>query len=56
MSNLIIFLNEAFKMKMNIMIKKLKNCFLKEKYRMQTNILNRIIQINIIFNEKTKTF
>jgi hypothetical protein len=43
MSDLIIFLNEAFEIKMNTMIKKLKNCFSEEKYRMQTIILNRII-------------
>ncbi len=50
------FLSETFKMKINTMIKQLKNCFSKEKYRMQTIILNRIIQMNIIFDEKTKTF
>ncbi len=43
-------------MKMNTMIEKLKNCFSKEKYRMQTIILNRIIQTNVILDEKTKTF
>jgi hypothetical protein len=56
MSNLTIFLNETFKMKMNTMIKKLKNCFSKKRYRMQTIILNRIIQTNVILDKKTKTF
>jgi hypothetical protein len=56
MSDLIIFLNEASEIKMNTMIKKLKNCFSKERYRMQTIILNRIIQTNVILNEKAKTF
>jgi hypothetical protein len=56
MFNLIIFLNKAFKIKMNRMIEKLKNCSSEEKYRMQTIILNRIIQTNVIFDEKAKTF
>ncbi len=56
MSDLIIFLNEAFEMKMNTMIEKLKNCFSEEKYRMQTIILNRIIQTSVILDEKTETF
>ncbi len=43
-------------MRMNTMIKKLKNCFLKKRYRMQTIILNRIIQTNVILDEKAKTF
>jgi hypothetical protein len=56
MSDLIIFLKIAFKMKVNTMIEKLKSCFSKEKYRMQTIILNWIIQTNIILDEKIKTF
>jgi hypothetical protein len=43
MSDLIIFLNEASEMKVNTMIKKLKSCFSKKKYRMQTIILDQII-------------
>jgi hypothetical protein len=56
MSDLIIFLNEAFEMKMNTMIEKLKSCFSKKRYRMQTIILNRIIQTNVILDEKAETF
>jgi hypothetical protein len=41
---------------MNTMIEKLKNCFSKKKYRMQTIILDRIIQTNVILDEKAKTF
>ncbi len=56
MSDLIIFLNEASEMRMNTMIEKLKNCFSKERYRMQTIILDRIIQTSVILDEKTETF
>ncbi len=56
MSDLIIFLNEAFKLKMNTMIEKLKSCSSEKKYRIQTIILNRIIKTNVILDEKTKTF
>ncbi len=56
MSDLIIFLNEASEMKMNTMIEKLKNCFSKKRYRMQTIILNRIIQTSVILDEKAETF
>jgi hypothetical protein len=56
MFDLTIFLNEAFEMKMNTMIEKLKNCFSEERYRMQTIILNRIIQTNVILDEKAETF
>ncbi len=56
MSDLTIFLNETSEMKMNTMIKKLKNCSSEEKYRMQTIILDRIIQTNVILDEKIKTF
>ncbi len=56
MSDLIIFLNEASQMRVNTMIEKLKSCFSEEKYRMQTIILNRIIQTNVILDEKTETF
>ncbi len=56
MSDLIIFLNEASEMKMNTMIEKLKSCFSEEKYCMQTIILNRIIQTNVILDKKAETF
>jgi hypothetical protein len=56
MSDLIIFLNEASEMKVNTMIEKLKSCSSKEKYRMQTIILDRIIQTNVILDEKAETF
>jgi hypothetical protein len=56
MSNLTIFLKKTFEMKINTKIEKLKNCFSEKRYRMQIIILNRIIQINIILDEKTKTF
>jgi hypothetical protein len=56
MSDLTIFLNEASEMKVNTMIEKLKSCSSEEKYRMQTIILDRIIQTNVILDEKTKTF
>ncbi len=56
MSDLIIFLNEASEMKVNTMIEKLKSCFSEEKYRMQTIILDRIIQTNVILDEKAETF
>ncbi len=56
MSDLIIFLNEAFEMKVNTMIEKLKSCSAEERYRMQTIILDRIVQTNVILDEKTKTF
>jgi hypothetical protein len=56
MSDIIIFLNEASEMKMNTMIEKLKSCFSEKRYRMQIIILNRIIQTNIILDEKAETF
>jgi hypothetical protein len=56
MSDFIIFLNEAFEMKIDTMIKKLKYCFSAKKCRMQITILDRIVQIETILDEKTKRF
>ncbi len=56
MSDLTIFLNEASEMRVNTMIEKLRSCSSEEKYRMQTIILDRIVQTSVILDEKTKTF
>jgi hypothetical protein len=56
MSDLIVFLNEAFEMRMKQIIEKLKCCFSAKKYRMQITILDRIVQTRTILDEKTKRF
>jgi hypothetical protein len=56
MTDLTVFLNEKFDVKMNIIIEKLRRCSFEEKYRAQIIILNRIIQTSIILDEKAKTF
>jgi hypothetical protein len=56
MINLTVFLSEKFDVEMNIIIEKLKRCSFEKKYRAQIIILNRIIQTNIILDEKAETF
>ncbi len=56
MSDLIVFLNEAFEMKVKQIIEKLKCCFSAKRYRMQITILDRIVQTKTILDEKTKRF
>jgi hypothetical protein len=56
MFDLIIFLNEAFEVKIDTMIEKLKCCLFAKKYRMQITIFNRIVQTKTILDEKTKIF
>ncbi len=56
MTDLIVFLSEEFDVEMNIIIEKLKRCLLEKRYRDQIIILNRIIQTNIILDEKAETF
>jgi hypothetical protein len=51
-----VFLSEKFDVEMNIIIEKLRRCSFEKKYRAQIIILNRIIQTNIILDEKAATF
>jgi hypothetical protein len=56
MTDLTVFLSEKFHVEMNIIIEKLRRCSLEKRYRAQIIILDRIIQTNIILDEKAKTF
>jgi hypothetical protein len=56
MTDLTVFLSEKFDVEMNTIIEKLRRCALEERYRVQIIILNRIVQTNIILDEKAETF
>jgi hypothetical protein len=56
MIDIVVFLDEIFKMNVNMIINKIKICSSTERYRAQIEILNRIVQSSIILDEKTELF
>ncbi len=56
MSDLIVFLNKVFEIKIEQIIEKLKCCLLEKKYRAQITILDWIVQTSTILDEKAKRF
>jgi hypothetical protein len=51
-----IFFDETFRMNVNMIINKIKICSFHERYRAQTESLDRIIQSNIILEKKIELF
>ncbi len=52
MNNLIVFLDKTFEVIIEKMIEKLRICFLEKHYQVQTVILDKIIQNNIVLKKK----
>ncbi len=56
MTDLTVFLSEKFDVEVNIIIEKLRRCSFEKRYHAQIIILDRIVQTNIILDEKAETF